>query len=237
MTSPEPAPALSVTTFNVHFGGRRPHGHTTYDLTAACRALPGTVRVFQEVWEHPAEPSRLWTPPGWTVVEHVFGEVRRPRSFQLPEPAASRHGRWMVVVATAHPVVDQWTIPLPPVRHDTRRSALGLRLATPAGDVSLVAVHLSSLFVPYGAWRQARHLGEHLPPGPLVVAGDHNLWAGAVARCYPGLTRTGRGGTWPAKRPWHQIDQIWTREVPLGPARVLPDAGSDHLAVTTALAR
>jgi endonuclease/exonuclease/phosphatase family metal-dependent hydrolase len=226
---------LTVSTFNVHWGGFGPRGRTTYDLGTATAALPGTVRVFQEVWEHPDEPCDLHVPDGWTTVTHTFMAVRRPRDWKMAEPQRSRIGTWSLVVATAHEVLHRETIPLVRVGRDQRTDALHLRLATPVGVLSIVAVHLCSTFVPLGPLVQVTALRRRLPPGPLVVLGDHNLWAGLTGLVLRDLTLAARGPTWEGPRPHHQIDHIWVRGLDVVHGEVLPTAGSDHLPVTATL--
>lgn len=223
---------MTVTTFNVHFGGFGPKGRCRYDLASASAALPGSVRVFQEVWDHPDEPSQLRVPEGWAVLEHTFATMARPHRFRLPPPERDRSGRWSLVVATEHPVLDVHTIRLPGVLGDPRRAVLALRLDTPLGELSVVAVHLSSRAVPVGPAVQLAALARQLPAGPTVVVGDHNLWARASAPLLPGFRLAARGATYPAPAARHQIDHIWVRDVGVADGRVLADLGSDHLPVT-----
>jgi endonuclease/exonuclease/phosphatase family metal-dependent hydrolase len=216
------SPTLTVTTFNVHWGGRTPDGRATYDLAAASAGLPGTVRAFQEVWDHPAEPDRVSVPAGWHVEELVLNPAGR-------RPSATR-------LTSAHEVLDRRDIPLPPVGRDGRRAAIATHLATPLGDLLVVAVHLVSKRIPLGPGRQVRALRAALPDEPVVLLGDHNLWAGLTGLLLPGLTLAVRGPTFPAPRPRHQIDHIWVRGLDVVRGDVLPPLGSDHLAVTATLA-
>lgn len=226
---------VTLTTFNVHWGGFGPRGAGRYDLAATSASLPGTVRVFQEVWDHPDEPSRLSVPSGWAELRHSFGRRRRPRWFHLGVDEADRAGDWSLAVVTAHPVLDTGLVDLLPVGRDPRRHGLVVRLATPEGDLTVVAVHLTSSVVPLGPGTQLAGLARRLPAGPLVLAGDHNLWARAAGPLLAGFRLAGRGPTWPAPRPRHQIDHIWVRDLD-ATGRVLGDLGSDHLPVTATLA-
>jgi endonuclease/exonuclease/phosphatase family metal-dependent hydrolase len=232
VTSPE----LTVSSLNVHWGGRRPDGRSTYDLAAAAAGLPGTVRVFQEVWDHPAEPDRIVVPAGWHVEDHVLNPARpRPRRHQLPPEQQDRLGRVALRLMTAHPVLERWEIPLPPVGSDGRRAALATRLATPLGDLLVVGVHLVSKRIPVGPGRQVRALRAALPDDAVVVAGDHNLWARLTGVLLAGFTLAARGATFPASSPRHQIDHIWVRGLTVVSGEVLPDVGSDHLPITATL--
>jgi endonuclease/exonuclease/phosphatase family metal-dependent hydrolase len=231
------ADGIELTTFNVHWGGRAPGGRRAYDLGAASRALPGDVVVYQEDWDHPDEPSRVVVPDGWHACRHSFGRRARPRRFGLAEPAASRRGDWGILVASAHPLRVVGTIVLPSVLDDPRTSAPLLEVAAPGGTINIVAVHLASKAVPAGALWQLRALAQVLPDGPLAVVGDHNLWRAWVRPFFRGFSSAAVGATWPAHRPWSQIDQIWVRDLHATGGRVLDDAGSDHRPVTATIRR
>jgi endonuclease/exonuclease/phosphatase family metal-dependent hydrolase len=233
----DPSPTLTVSSFNVHWGGRGADPRETYDLAAASASLPGTVRAFQEVWDHPAEPDRVVVPTGWNVEDLVLEVARRrPKRLCLPPEREVRAGRISVRLATEHEVLDRWDVPVPPAAGDARDTVLATRLATPLGELVVVAVHLVSKRIPVGPARQVRALRRALPDGPTVVLGDHNLWAAMTAPLMPGFTLAVRGATFPAQRPRHQIDHIWVRGVTVVDGEVLPPLGSDHLAVTATLA-
>jgi vancomycin resistance protein VanJ len=99
-------------------------------------------------------------------------------------------------------------------------------------------------------WRQAEAIAEEAlhaaeaTGGRVIIAGDTNLpglsriFAQTLASFHDGFTQAGRGFgyTFPTHRPWMRIDRILA-SAPLGFTRfaVLPDAGSDHLAVTADL--
>jgi endonuclease/exonuclease/phosphatase (EEP) superfamily protein YafD len=161
---------------------------------------------------------------------------RRPKGIGLPPERAVRAGRLSVRLATEHDVLERWDVPVPSVAGDGRTAALATRLATPLGELLVVAVHLVSKRIPVGPARQVRALRRALPDGPAVVLGDHNLWAGSTSLLLPGFTLAVRGATYPAHRPRHQIDHIWVRGVSVMRGEVLPPVGSDHLAVTATLA-
>ena len=236
MSSPSssPAGAFSVSTFNVHWGGRLPGGHDEYDLAAACGQLDADVRVFQEVWGCPEEPSRLWVPAGFDVHELPMVRCPRPARFELPSPLAERVGDFSIVLATRFGLLERRVLELPVTPSDPRHHALACRLDTPLGPVWVVALHLTIGRLPLGSARQLRALARLAPTdGPVVLIGDHNLWR-PPARAILGRrwTPAVKGKTWQSHRPRHQIDHIWVRGLGAAHGRVLPDLGSDHLAIT-----
>lgn len=224
---------FTVSSFNTHWGGRRHDGRDDYDLAAASRALTADVRVFQEVWSHPDEPSPLWLPDGFTRREVAQRVAPRPDWFGLDEPRAGRTGDFALVLATSLPVLDERVLELYRPTKDPRHHALACRLATPLGEVWMVAVHFTIGLLPLGSALQLHSLVRQLDPSaPTVIAGDHNLW-GPPARAVlgRGWRAAVKGKTWKAPRPRHQIDHIWVRGLAATAGRVLPAVGSDHRAV------
>jgi endonuclease/exonuclease/phosphatase family metal-dependent hydrolase len=219
-----------VTTANVHWGGLRPDRRSTFDLAAASAALPGDIRVFQEVWTAPGAPTPISRPPGWHEATLELGHHRRPSRLAMPSDAEV--GQLSIVVVSRFPICNHDTIRLPRFTPGGLNQALLVTVETPVGVVTVVAVHLSSALVPVSSAGQVWAIGRRLPPGPTVIAGDHNLWARAAAPLLPGFQLAARGPTWPAIRPRHQIDHIWVRGLTVITGRVLADIGSDHLPVT-----
>jgi endonuclease/exonuclease/phosphatase (EEP) superfamily protein YafD len=131
-------------------------------------------------------------------------------------------------------------------------TAIEARLRTPAGDATVVGVHLRSPGSPRRAavrnW-QLRALADHVAaiPGPLIVMGDFNVtpyspyYTDWLART--GLTDTRRGRTlspsWPAFFPVLAIPIdhcAVSRDVTIIAHRGLPAFGSDHYPILAELA-
>jgi endonuclease/exonuclease/phosphatase family metal-dependent hydrolase len=136
--------------------------------------------------------------------------------------------RWPIVYRERHDIS---------VARREPRAALEAVIATPAGPLRAISVHLGlSLRERH---RQARRLAELAISNtlPLVMLGDFNdwLWHGSVQHAlrelFPGRTRF---RTFPAAYPLLRLDRIYVR-----PARMLMDmrvdndarAASDHLPV------
>lgn len=236
----DPTPAFTVSSYNVHWGGRFPDGRVPYDLAAACRTFDADVRVFQEDWECPEEPSRLWVPEGFSLRRLPMARWRRPERFELPPEQAARAGHFGLALATRFEVLEERVLTLPHLERDPRCKALACRLATPLGPVWVVALHYTIALVPLGSAVQARALGRLVPrDGPAVIVGDHNLWGPPARLLYGWRTwrPAVRGKTWHTPRPRHQIDHIWTRGLGSTGGRVLGDLGSDHLPITATIVR
>jgi endonuclease/exonuclease/phosphatase family metal-dependent hydrolase len=229
--------SFTVTSFNTHWGGRRHDGLADYDLAAVSRALDGEVRIFQEVWSHPDEPSPLWLPSGFERCQVVQRRAARPAAFALDADRVGRVGEFALVLATSLPVRDRRVLELYRPPRDPRRHALACLVDSPLGEVWVVAVHLSIGLLPLGAALQLRSLLRQLDgDAPMVIAGDHNLW-GPPARAVlgPRWRAAVRGRTWPAPRPRHQIDHIWLRGLDATDGRVHAPVGSDHCAVSATI--
>ncbi|WP_405732601.1 endonuclease/exonuclease/phosphatase family protein [Streptomyces sp. NBC_01537] len=111
-------------------------------------------------------------------------------------PAAGRQGNALL---SRHPVVAQYTLPLPGADRAEPRSLLCARLATPGGELPVYVTHL--------AWKaneselrqeQVRFITEHVekeaPEGTAVLAGDFNACPGAPEITQ--LTTTGWTDAW-----------------------------------------
>jgi endonuclease/exonuclease/phosphatase family metal-dependent hydrolase len=125
---------------------------------------------------------------------------------------------------------------LPIVVRDEPRVAVTAVMATPIGDVTVAATHLS--FVPGWNALQLRRLVQELRAraGRLVVMGDLNMGPGQ-ARRLTGMQPLASGPTFPVDSPVRQLDHI------LGRGPLPPSAGgsvhllplSDHRALSVDL--
>ncbi len=104
-------------------------------------------------------------------------------------------------------------------------------------NLTVVSTHFSHL--EFGAVLQTRALRRGLPPvdRPAVLVGDMNMWGWTISAMAPrGWRRAVRGKTWPSTHPSHQIDHLLvTPSVEVVRGEVLPDLGSDHLAIRARL--
>ena len=117
----------------------------------------------------------------WHVLGLPSGRARLP--LRAPDPGSGRVRTWWFA--------------------DEPRAAIAAEL----DGLTVVGTHLS--FAPHTAARQLRRLrawSRHLP-GPVLVAGDLNL-AGALPAVIAGGERLFRGATFPASRPWVQLDHL-----------------------------
>jgi endonuclease/exonuclease/phosphatase family metal-dependent hydrolase len=115
---------------------------------------------------------------------------------------------------------------------DEPRGAVAAVVETPDGPLTVVGTHLSS----WRTWNRAQlwTLRRRLraAPRPLVLLGDLNI-RGALAARITGWTELLHVPTYPASRPFLQIDHVLADGdvAAAGPARALDLGLSDHRAV------
>jgi endonuclease/exonuclease/phosphatase family metal-dependent hydrolase len=184
------------------------------------------------------EPVRSWVPvapvalrgpadavegPRYGVA--LFSRVRVRRWHVLGLPA----GRARLPLRARHPGdgrVRTWWFA------DEPRAAIAAEL----DGLTVVGTHLS--FAPHTAARQLRrlHVWSRRLPAPVLIAGDLNL-AGALPAVITGGERLFRGATFPAPRPWVQLDHLLSLNGLTGTDREARWLGvGDHRAVSATVA-
>jgi endonuclease/exonuclease/phosphatase (EEP) superfamily protein YafD len=222
---------FTVTSFNVHNDGILTDFSAPYDLSGCTAPLAGEIRVFQEVGDHPHIGARLELPADFELHSlAVFPNLAQVPGQDLPPLTGN------IVVATTFPLLERREIPVPAAGRDPRNCVLALRLDVGGTPLWFVGVHLTTGLLPFGSFRQLRALRPLLPEGPMVIAGDHNLWYPPSQLLLGSSFKPAvRGKTWPAHRPRHQIDHIWARGVDVLSGELLPATPSDHLPITARL--
>lgn len=180
----------------------------------------------------------------WRGASHaIYLDSEHPmpeRIRSTPRYIGAERGRWGVAVLTRLPAERQWVIDLGRLDRDrARRAAVAVDLRVGGHRVTVVGTHMSHLT--YGAPLQLvrLHRGIRAPagPGPIVLAGDMNLWGPPVSAFFPGWRRTFKAKTWPAWRPHSQLDHVLVRGgITVVDGAVLWTAGSDHLPLRVRLA-
>ena len=168
---------------------------------------------------------------GWhsVFVPSLLGDPRLRPSAPWPRPASRQRN-------APHPL--QRSPPEQPdaVRRAARVAGGGdvgpaaprVALLATTGDVRVTATHLSTL-----PWRSARQLRCVLGlgcGGQNVVLGDLNLPLALVTAVADGWTAAVAGPTFPACRPWMQLDHVLVRGGGIASVRLGPGP-SDHHAV------
>jgi endonuclease/exonuclease/phosphatase family metal-dependent hydrolase len=112
------------------------------------------------------------------------------------------------------------------------RKLLRADIELDGGSLTVCTSHFPHLehFSPMLRWR----LRPVIPVAhqPAVLMGDFNMWRWVSRFVVPGWHDTARGATWPAPRPFFQIDHLLaTPPVLATAAEVVPVGGSDHLPI------
>lgn len=199
-----------------------------YDLHGAISDVMSDILVLQEYTFEGSGSDHLHVPQGYKVVELPLSGLN-----EVP-PLKHLDGHLSLVVASKFPITNIKTIRMPVVQDLARSRFLDLTIDSPLGPFTLLAIHLTRELFPFSTLNQVAFLGEYIrrrTHGPLIMAGDHNLWRRAARPLLPrNLKESFKQPTWPAQNPKHQIDHIWVRGFKAA-GEVMPRNGSDHLPV------
>lgn len=239
-------PELTIASFNAHWGrGSRLSGYPHYDFVEVARSFEADVIALQETWAPDggeAQHDQVATALGLSCVAVRLGRAElepKPRLVGRADPdKATGNGDFCVALLSRKPIRATRVVELPQLSLDPwSRALLIAELDVDGTDLSVVVTHFSHL--EHGSPLQGRALRRALPPVDRAAAfvGDMNMWGWAISAMTPrGWRRAVRGSTWPAHRPWHQIDHMLvTPGVDVVSGEVLGDVGSDHRPVRARL--
>ncbi|WP_141003504.1 endonuclease/exonuclease/phosphatase family protein [Nocardioides humi] len=151
-------------------------------------------------------------------------------------------GLYGTAVVSKYPIVSSVNTPLPNSGKAQPRGLLHVVIDVEGVEVSIYSTHLDNTSNNIRT-AQASRISSMLAadPRPKILGGDMNAWPGAgparilTSRLTDSFVVAGRGGgaTHPANRPRGRIDYLLYGgpELKALSADVLPDGGSDHLAV------
>ena len=227
---------ITLASLNLH-GGLTARGEP-FDVAEACHRLKADVITLQEAWRPDAQPDLV------TAVAAELGAQVRHRGLArntsralLGVGADTGSGTWGLAVLSQLPVTGYQEIELGRAPGDRiSRAAQVVTLTTPGGAaLRVVNTHLTHRFTsPVQLIRLARELATG-PALPTIIVGDLNTpRLGTLAA--PGYRATVRGRTYPAGRPWIQLDHLLVRgPVRVSGAEVADPVGSDHLPIRAEL--
>jgi endonuclease/exonuclease/phosphatase family metal-dependent hydrolase len=235
-------PELTLATFNVHWArGSRSAGYPPFDLVAACRAIDADVLTLHETWTPDggtAQHDEVAAALGYEVRSVALSRAEAwpaPKVVSRADPERRKgSGDWSLALLSRCSILDARVDHLPPLRVDpSSRAIITADVEVGGAPLTVVTTHFSHL--EFGSLRHRRPLRRALPAPdrPAVLLGDMNMWTWTIDAMTPkGWRRAVRGRTWPAGRPLFQIDHLLvTPPVTVLQAEVLPDLGSDHLAM------
>lgn len=224
--------SISLASFNVHLNGRDPKGNGYYDLPSACNRVDSDIIVFQENFYNFSEPSNLIFPSGHHQIHQSIGTFNLTPKYTYDKDK-NQSGEISITLSTKFPILEQETLTTKAYGGDPRTSSMLVKLDSPYGKFWLLGVHLTTGLLPLGSLLQIIELSNLIPKAePMLVMGDHNLWSPLVAASLgKDFIQVVKGKTWPAHNPKHQIDQIFARGFQVLSSKVLPNLGSDHLAI------
>jgi len=247
---------VRLATFNILHGRSLTDDRVDLDRFAgAVRALDADVLALQEVdrdqsRSHGADLTAV-AADAMGAPEHRFAATLHgaPGLWLAAtgdrEPTGAAYG---IALLSRHPVLTWRVLALPRLRgprfvrwggkgwprpvRDEPRTALAAVVATPEGELTVVATHLT--FLAQRNALQLRHLVAAVAdlPRPLVLAGDLNL-RDARPAAISGLRSLGQAPTYPVEAPRFQLDHLLA-DGPVeadGSARALDLGISDHRAL------
>jgi endonuclease/exonuclease/phosphatase family metal-dependent hydrolase len=231
---------ITLASLNLH-GGVTARG-VPFDVQEACHRLKADVITLQEAWRPNAHPDEV------TAVAAALGAQVRHRSLarntsraRLRVSMDTGSGSWGLAVLSLLPITGYQEIELGQAPGDRiSRAAQVVTLALPGGAaLRVVNTHLTHRFTsPVQLVRLTRWLAAgaaSAPELPTVIVGDLNM-PRLLTRAAAGYRATVRGRTYPADRPWIQLDQLLLRgPVRVSGAEVADPVGSDHLPIRVQL--
>lgn len=216
---------LRVLTWNIHGGIGRDGRYDLDRVLALARAQRPDVVALQELDSR----GRLQVLAPLLHLQQGLGEhSAEARTIAAPD------GHYGHAVISRYPLTEVATHDLS-VAGRERRCAIEAVVATPCGEVRVLAAHLGLGF--RERLRQAQQLAAIADSrrGPMVVLGDFNDWQGSVRRILsPVLPAWTSYRTFPSRTPFLGLDGIYCRPVDaLVRSWIDPRAAhaSDHLPV------
>jgi endonuclease/exonuclease/phosphatase family metal-dependent hydrolase len=231
---------ITLASLNLH-GGMTARGDP-FDVAEACHRLKADVITLQEAWRPDAQPDLVTTVAAelGAQVRHR-GLARNTNRALLGVGTDTGSGTWGLAVLSQLPVTGYQEIELGRAPGDRiSRAAQVVTLSTPGGTaLRVVNTHLTHRFTsPVQLMLLTRRLAAGLAGGPevaTVIVGDLNMpRPGTLAA--PRYRATVRGRTYPAGRPWIQLDHLLVcGPVRVSGAEVGDPVGSDHLPIRAEL--
>jgi endonuclease/exonuclease/phosphatase family metal-dependent hydrolase len=227
---------ITLASLNLH-GGMTARGEP-FDVAGACHRLKADVITLQEAWRPDAQPDLVTTVAAelGAQVRHR-GLARNTNRALLGVGTDTGSGTWGLAVLSQLPVTGYQEIELGRAPGDRiSRAAQVVTLSTPGGAaLRVVNTHLTHRFT---SPVQLMLLTRRLAGGPevaTIIVGDLNMpRPGTLAA--PRYRATVRGRTYPAGRPWIQLDHLLVcGPVRVSGAEVADPVGSDHLPIRAEL--
>ena len=230
---------ITLASLNLH-GGLTGRG-APFDVAQACYQLKADVITLQEAWRPDQDTDEV------TGIAATLGAEVRHRGLARTNRAwlglgpDTGSGTWGLAMLSLLPVTGYQEIELGQAPGDRiSRAAQVVTLTMPGGAaLRVVNTHLTHRFTsPVQLALLTRRLAPKAAAGPMlptVIVGDLNM-PRLLTRSAAGYRATVRGRTYPADRPWIQLDQLLFRgPIRVSGAEVAGPVGSDHLPIRAQL--
>ena len=226
---------FSLTSFNVHLNGMHHDKTKYYNLNQVMESYASDINVFQEIIYDDKEENNIFLAKDHNYIFHHLGDYQLPSLVELRPPLEPKP--ISLLFSTKFPILEHEILPLAHYGKDPRKSVLKVTCLIDNVKVDIFALHLTVGLLPLGSLLQLNQCRKMINPlRPTIFVGDHNLWDFIVKLVLPNTFKQAvNGATWPAKKPLHQIDQIFTQGFMHHASKVHPAVGSDHLAISATL--
>lgn len=227
---------ITLASLNLH-GGLTRRGES-FDVAEACHRLKADVITLQEAWRPDEQPDVVTAVAAELGAQVRYrGLARNTNRALLGVGTDTGSGTWGLAVLSLLPVTGYHEIELGQAPGDRiSRAAQVITLTMPGGAaLRVVNTHLTHRFTsPVQLAWLTRRLAQG-PQLPTVIAGDLNMPL-PLTRAAAGYRATVRGRTYPASRPWIQLDHLLLRgPLRVSSAEVADPLGSDHLPIRAEL--
>ncbi len=227
---------ITLASLNLH-GGLTARG-APFDVAGACHRLKADVITLQEAWRPDEQPDVVTAVAAELGAQVRYrGLARNTNRALLGVGTDTGSGTWGLAVLSLLPVTGYHEIELGQAPGDRiSRAAQVITLTMPGGAaLRVVNTHLTHRFTsPVQLAWLTRRLAQG-PQLPTVIAGDLNMPL-PLTRAAAGYRATVRGRTYPASRPWIQLDHLLLRgPLRVSSAEVADPLGSDHLPIRAEL--
>ena len=226
---------FSLTSFNVHLNGMHYSKDKYYNLAEVMENYAADINVFQEIIYSQNEVNGIYLDKAHNYIFHHLGDYQLPTLVETTPPSVAKP--ISLLFSTKFPILEHTILPLTAYGKHPRKSVLKVTCLIEDKKVDIFALHLTVGLLPFGSFLQLLECRKLIDPRrPTIFVGDHNLWDFMVKLILPNTFQQAvNGATWPAKKPLHQIDQIFTQGFSTIDSKVHNGVGSDHLAISATL--
>lgn len=219
---------FSLTSFNVHLNGLHYNKIDSFNLREAIKSLHADIIVLQEVFPvKEINDLPFDIPQGYNFLSHNIGDFHRSRINNFDSLSLS------TFFMTKFEIQSHEVIKMKNYGKDPRKSIVKVTLKINNTLIDLYLMHLTIGLLPLGSFLQLLSLRKKFQKSKnAIIVGDFNLWRTMARILIPFNYKIGvRGPSWPSFKPFHQIDNLFLKNLVIQKSSVAENFGSDHLPI------